>query len=138
MEGSLEVVGEEEEGAEQSTTDQQRGQVGTASVAIDYDPERKQRMGRTELDGGEDGEERSRTGQKGHGDRCRPSVGPGHGEAVDEKEEPPGNGDRAGQVVAVLSYSPRLSRTTRRAATVARAAMGTLMRSVHRHDANLG
>ena len=41
---ALQVVGEEEEGAEQRDPDQQRGQERAAPVAVEDDPQREQRV----------------------------------------------------------------------------------------------
>ncbi len=62
-----------------------------------------------QLDGDEGGHEQRRPRQQGQGEGRGPPVGARHGEPVDEEEEPAGDGDGAGQVVAPLRLAAALA-----------------------------
>ncbi len=97
--GLLEVEGEEQEHREQAGAGEQRGQERPAAVTFQRDPQRQQRRGGPHLDHDERDEQCDRTREQPQRAGVAPAVVGGHGEAVDERDEPRGHHQRAGQVV---------------------------------------
>ncbi len=96
--GELQVVGEEQEDAEDSAARDEDRQVGRAAVAVQHDPQRQQRRGSPGLPPGEHGQQRDSRGQESPGGRGVPVVSRGVGEPVDDAEHPARHGHHARNV----------------------------------------
>ena len=107
-ERDLQVIGQEQEHAEQRGDDQEDREIRTTAIPVDDNPQREQRMCDATFDGDEGSKEYDPANEKSERDRVLPTGGVGVREAVHDCEQPGGYGERPWEVDLRAVFGARL------------------------------